>query len=153
MDDVILRAGTVRWGSAISPHPKHGATTLTTKPGAWPMLEPSYGCHASTNSSVGRLNEHSLIAPAGVTTCTCSPGTMICSPGWYAAAYSHTYSPTLAMLCTPYPIATPSGHTYFFILCFNSLFSAIILFTPSSDCSTLCLHQNRKGKVKHIIQN
>ena len=32
--------------------PKHGATMLTTKPGAWPMLEPSYEHHASTNSSV-----------------------------------------------------------------------------------------------------
>ena len=33
--------GTVRLGGAISPPPKHGATMLTTIPGAWPMIDNS----------------------------------------------------------------------------------------------------------------
>ena len=44
-------------GGVPSHHsPKHGVTMLALKHGAWPMLEPSYEYHTSTNSRVRSLN-------------------------------------------------------------------------------------------------
>ena len=48
------------WGGASHHTPKHGAMVLTMRPGARPMIDPSYKCHAPTNPSVRRLTTAKL---------------------------------------------------------------------------------------------